>query len=716
MTDEPRSLAAGIIAAEPIETTVDEHGVITTDLAIGESVPLRETLRRHGALPLALLTILNVVDELDRVAIVTLGPEIQRSFDLSDAALGAVAGLGGLLTVAASVPLAVLADRRRRIPLVTASALLWAAFTGLTGAARNVVMLVIARLLSGLGKGAIEPVHTSLLADWYPVESRGRVLAVHRAANPIGAVIGPLLAGGIGALFGWRWAFVAAVPLTVIPALAALALREPRRGQHEEAASGTDTTVAEVELPKVPIGSAVARLLDIQSLRFMYMGIGVLGFAVVGAPVIISLYLEEVLGLGQFGRGAFFAVGAVGPLIGLPLGGMVSDRLFRRDPGWPLHLVGLAIPLWAVLLVVSLYLPGVVLVTIGWVVAGAVLGVATPAFLQLVSVTSPPAFRALSFSMFGLFLYVFGGFFGPIIMGSASDAWGPRTALSLLVAPGLLAGVLLVRGAKHVAGDIQMVIDDLRQASTARARRREGGNLVELRGIDFSYGPTQVLFGVDLDIPEGEIVALLGTNGAGKSTVLRVLTGLEHPRRGQVRFRGEDITYLEAEQILGLGIAQMPGGKAVFPGMTVEENLRVGAFTYRDDKRRVETDLAEVYERFPRLGERRRQLAATLSGGEQQMLALAKAFLTQPTLLCIDELSLGLAPSVTADLLAIVRELHERGTTIVVVEQSVNVALALATTAVFMEKGQVRYSGPAEDLRDRSDLLRSVFLQGATAS
>jgi branched-chain amino acid transport system ATP-binding protein len=147
--------------------------------------------------------------------------------------------------------------------------------------------------------------------------------------------------------------------------------------------------------------------------------------------------------------------------------------------------------------------------------------------------------------------------------------------------------------------------------------------------------------------------------------------------------------------------------------MTVEENLLVGAFTYRADRARVRSDLEDVFARFPVLGERRRQLASTLSGGEQQMLALSKAFLTKPALLCIDELSLGLAPSVTAELLAIVRELHGRGTTIVVVEQSVNVALALATTAVFMEKGEVRYAGPAEDLRDRSDLLRSVFLTGA---
>jgi branched-chain amino acid transport system ATP-binding protein len=223
----------------------------------------------------------------------------------------------------------------------------------------------------------------------------------------------------------------------------------------------------------------------------------------------------------------------------------------------------------------------------------------------------------------------------------------------------------------------------------------------------------QVLFDVSLDVPEGDIVALLGTNGAGKSTLLRVITGLGHPTRGTVRFDGQDTTYLEAEQLLSIGIAQMPGGKAVFPGLSVIENLRVGAFTFRKDTARVEREIKQVEEWFPILAERRNQPASTLSGGEQQMLAIGKAFLTRPRLLCIDELSLGLAPGVVASLLEIVREMHQRGTTIVIVEQSLNVALTLAETAVFMEKGQVRFVGPARELLERPDLARSVFLEGA---
>ena len=291
MTDVSE-LAAGIIATDPPVVVDDaDEPVERTNLAAGGTTNLRSALTLYGALPLVLLTILNLVDELDRVAMVTLGPEIQDAFHLSDAALGALAGIGGLLTVAASVPLAVLGDRRRRLPIVGVSALLWAAFAGITGMARNVGQLATARLLSGLGKGSIEPVHTSLLSDWYPIGARGRVLAFHRAANPLGGVVGPLLAGGIAAVAGWRWAFIAAVPLTVVPALMAMALREPKRGQHEEAVVVGETAAAEVDVPRVPVGTAIRRLMDIQSLRYMYIGIGVLGFAVVGAPVIITLLL-----------------------------------------------------------------------------------------------------------------------------------------------------------------------------------------------------------------------------------------------------------------------------------------------------------------------------------------------------------------------------------------------------------------------------------------
>ncbi len=717
--DVERLVGDIVVADDLIEpdapTTAPE--VVAPSGSDTDAPSLLRTIRPYGLSTLVVLTILNLVDELDRIAIVTLGPEIRDAFGLSDSALGAIAGLGGLVVVLAALPLAVLGDRRKRLPIVGITAAVWAAFAALTGLVRNTAQLAVVRLLSGVGKGSVEPVHTSLLADAYPVDVRGRVLAVHRAANPLAAIVGPLLAGGIAAIAGgaagWRWAFIGFAPLTIIPALFVLRLREPERGVQEGFGSASDGDRA---APNVRLGTAFKRLLDIRSLRYMYIGIGVLGFGLVGAPVLVSLYLEESWKLAELGRGVFFSVGSIGPFIGLVFGGKIGDRFFRHHPAWPLFLLGLAVPAWSAVVVGSLYLPQLWLVSVGWNIAGLMIGLALPAFLQLVAATAPPAFRSLAFSLFGVFLYVCGGFFGPVILGGVSDAAGPRTALSLLVIPGAIAGILLVRGARYVSGDIAMVAADMAEAQRAAASRRErrsGHNIIEIRNLDFSYGQVQVLFGVDLDVPAGEIIALLGTNGSGKSTLLRVLTGLAHPTRGQIRYQGDDITYLEAEQILELGVVQMPGGKAIFAGMTVEENLRVGTFSFRSDRARVERDIEQVYAWFPILRERHRQVASTLSGGEQQMLALGKAFLLHPKVLCIDELSLGLAPALTGELLDIVREIHRRGTTVVVVEQSFNIALSIATTAVFMEKGEVRFSGPAADLRNRPDLLRSVFLEGA---
>ncbi len=240
--------------------------------------------------------------------------------------------------------------------------------------------------------------------------------------------------------------------------------------------------------------------------------------------------------------------------------------------------------------------------------------------------------------------------------------------------------------------------------------------VLSCRDIDVSYGPVQILFGVDLEVRRGEIVALLGTNGAGKSTLLKAICGLKAPSGGTVELLGEDITGMTADRVTHKGASLMPGGKGVFPTLTVAENLRLATWLIRDDQERVEAARAEVLDLFPILRERSGQLAGDLSGGEQQMLALGSALMTRPELLMIDELSLGLAPTIVGQLLEVVDEIHRRGTTLVIVEQSVNVALNLAERAVFMEKGEFRFTGPTRDLLDRPDILRSVFIAGAEAA
>lgn len=244
------------------------------------------------------------------------------------------------------------------------------------------------------------------------------------------------------------------------------------------------------------------------------------------------------------------------------------------------------------------------------------------------------------------------------------------------------------------------------------ARQTESDHLLEVRGIDLSYGPLQVLFDIDLSIARGEVLALLGTNGAGKSSLLRAITGLTVPTAGRVMLGDHDVTALPAEERVQRGIVQVPGGKAIFPSLTVDENLRLGAFLLRKDREEVERRKAKVFDLFPILGNRLQQAAGSLSGGERQMLAIAKGLLLEPELLCIDELSLGLAPLAVDELLGVVEQLRTAGTTMLIVEQSVNIALSLTDRAVFLEKGHVRFEGASRELLKRDDLARAVFLGG----
>ena len=241
-----------------------------------------------------------------------------------------------------------------------------------------------------------------------------------------------------------------------------------------------------------------------------------------------------------------------------------------------------------------------------------------------------------------------------------------------------------------------------------------GEPILVCEGVDVSYGPVQILFGVDVEVARNEIVALLGTNGAGKSTLLKAVSQLVDPKGGRITFDGQDITHVGAVRAAKSGIVQVPGGRAVFPTLTVAEHFRAGTWLYaKDDPKVISARIEQVLDRFPRVRERWDQMAGNLSGGEQQQLALGMAFVAQPKLLIIDELSLGLAPTIVELLLNMVRAIHEQGCTIILVEQSVNVALTIAQRAYFMEKGEVRFSGPTAELLERGDILRSVFLEGA---
>lgn len=235
---------------------------------------------------------------------------------------------------------------------------------------------------------------------------------------------------------------------------------------------------------------------------------------------------------------------------------------------------------------------------------------------------------------------------------------------------------------------------------------------LDLDGVGFAYGTQTILFDLSLRVAQGEALALLGTNGAGKSTLLKVAAGLLRPGNGRIRLFGEDITGRGPDQVVRQGLVLVRGGHGVFRDLSIAENLDVQSLLLRSDRKEAAHRRHRVLELFPILARRANQKAGTLSGGQQQQLALAKAVLLEPRVLCIDELSLGLAPIVVQELLAIVRSIHASGTTIVLVEQSLNIAAELCPRAVFLEKGEVRFEGTTLHLLKRDDIARAVFLGG----
>ena len=234
--------------------------------------------------------------------------------------------------------------------------------------------------------------------------------------------------------------------------------------------------------------------------------------------------------------------------------------------------------------------------------------------------------------------------------------------------------------------------------------------MLNLDKINVYYGAIHAIKDISIEVNEGEIVTLIGANGAGKSTTLRTVSGLLKPKTGTVKFEGQDIAGLPAQGIVSLGISQVPEGRRVFANMTVMENLELGAYL-RSDKKEIKEDLKSVFERFPRLAERRGQLSGTLSGGEQQMLAMGRALMSRPRLLLLDEPSMGLAPLLVKEIFSIIKEINASGTTVLLVEQNANMALSIAHKAYVLETGRIILSGDAKELA-ASEEVRKAYLGG----
>ena len=595
---------------------------------------------RSGYAPLILLTAAALVPGTFGNGINLVGNNLKTSFHMSNASLGAVAFIAQVSQLLWAVPLALWADRGSRKVVAAVALLIFAGFGALMAISPNVWWFAFLYLAASVGTGVNNTVHNSYLSDAYPTEGRGRVFSWHNLSDPLSQTIGILIFGYVVTIaHNWRYGLL--VALAGIPlGFALFTLNEPEKGANESShilkASGMDLHSQQEKAPRVLLGSAVTRLLRVRSLYYELVAVAILGFAGTGAPLFGNLFFIDKFHLDTASRSEVYAIIGLAAFLGLPIAYVFGDRYFRRAPQRPLVIAGICITAYGGLFVLSLYVPKLwMVVTLQFLANAAVSPLAICIFLTLAA-TAPPEMRTICFAMFGVYSLVFGGFAGSVLLGAVSDAIGGLhgivVSLTMIFPVCAVGGLLLIIGSRSVRRDITLVIEDVIERYTEGKRRQAGGDIpaLQVHNLDFFYGTNQVLFDVNLEIEEGEMVALLGTNGAGKSTLLRAVSGLSHPHRGVIRIFGMNSTYLEPEQIIDEGVALLVGGKMTFPGLSVRDNLRIGGHTLRRDRAKAAAAYDEALAVFPELAERLDQPAGTLSGGEQQMLALSRVMMTTP--------------------------------------------------------------------------------------
>jgi len=729
---DPRQEQAELGLVDEVEQTREElrdQARATLGVTGDENTDkLRRLLRQYdtGVYPVFALGLLALTDLFQYYAFNVLTPDIARSLGISFGAMAGVAALRGVAVSVSPLPVAWLSQRAaRRALLCLVTAIGWSVLTLYTGLVTSMLGLMLILVADGLSSGSVAALHAPLLMDSYHPTTRVRVVSAYTAMTRFGEVVAPLLVAVLAGPLDltWRGVFIGLGIVSTLATLLSLGLRDPgygkwdtqklRKAVHEKHDDDADLQDDDVALGFWEI---CQRLMLIPTIRRLLAGLAVIGVLTAPLGVFLAFFLESRWQLQADERAVFVAYQAAASVVALLVYGSRGERLFRENPARILRSTGGALMVAILALAVGGLIPSFVGMVIAFGIFGAALGIIGPALVIGIMSIIPARMRAHAGGLLGRFTAI-GTVAGALLLGSVQTEYGSVGSIVTFLLLGGIGSLVIASAGRFINGDLDRMIDEVLEDEEIRRIEESGGKLPMLtcRGIDFSYGQMQVLFDVDFTVDQGEMVALLGVNGAGKSTLLKVISGVGLPSKGSVRFRGQDITYLDAERRVRLGITQVPGGCAVFGPMTVIENLRSFGYSVDGGRRELDRKIDECLEAFPRLAERRNSLAVQLSGGEQQMLALSKALILSPRLLVIDELSLGLAPVIVGQLLEMVKRINATGTAVVLVEQSVNIALNLVDHAYFMEKGEMKFDGRAADLLERDDLLRAVFLAGAGA-
>jgi ABC-type branched-subunit amino acid transport system ATPase component len=726
----------------------------------------------------AALGLLAAGSGLQAYALVVLGPDLARALGLAPRAIVALVVVQSIAVALAVLPVAaaVASGPRRALVCVVAGGG-WTAAMVVAALSAGAWGLVLALLAGGAAAASVPALHPSLVVDCAAPGVRVRALSAYRSAGALGAAAGAVLVVVLTDAAGltWRSVLLALGGLSLLGTLMALGLRDPGAGRLDgerlrsllgasgaraaDAALSLDPPIlaanprresqpsADRRLPKgttlrvrrrstldaahdrdssTIIGGsrlrpgvlAVARgLLAVTTVRRLLAGYVAAGALAIPLAAYVPVFLEDRWGLGLRERGAVAVAALLVTVAVLALFAGPGDRLLARGPA---TLLGLA---WWTLLAAAAALVGVVTVPLFAVTVAALcaafagLALAQTAVAAVLMTIVAPGARPHAAALGGLALVGAEAIVGIVLLGGLADELGTGATVACLAAVAAGAALVLSRGCRTADPDLAEMVDGLLDDAQADRPPAENARMsaVECRGVVVAYGHRRALDAVDLTVERGELIVVLGTNGAGKSTLLRVVSGLARPDAGAVRLGGVNVTLLDAQRRVGLGVAHVAGEGSVFDPLTVRESLALAAHAAGMRGARARTAAERALEWFPVLAARAGGRVATLSGAERQMLALGQALVRSPRLLLVDELSRGLVPAAVEQALEAVRALHAAGTTMVIVEQSADLALSLAPRALFLERGRVCFDGPSAVLRTRDDLLRPVFLAGAVA-
>jgi ABC-type branched-subunit amino acid transport system ATPase component/sugar phosphate permease len=727
--------------------------------------PFHLTRRLVGASrwPLFLLTAIYALNVTDQYVVPTLFPLLKQEFGLSDAALGILSSSYVIVVTICTVPFGYLADRRRRTRVISWGTAAWGATMIWTGLAWNYASLLLGRMSLGAWDPCDNPTSQSLLADYYPTVQRSKVMSVYQTGQLLGILLVPI-AAAMATEWGWRAPFFfLAIPAFIV-AILARRLPEPVRGQQDRLQQDLDARLTRTSIYEtMPAREAYRELFHVRTFTLMAVSsaVGSLFFGSIGtwAPTFFVRYHD--MSISQ--AATAISLLALGGLVGVLLSGWMADYLTFRGVRAGRVLVGAVARLIAFpLFILTFTLSNTPLMLLTFTFASMCL-VAPQAVLNAARADVLHAGLRGRGTAIDIVMQSVCAAIAPALVGFLADQHGLRTAFLVLVPLMGISGLLLLGALRPYVREERRLREIVRAEALADidsgdsgpdgdggggggggpvvpagppagdaggemilAESSGGANGVELvedaaaaqllvvENLDLCYGPIQVLFGVTFSIPEGGIHALVGRNGVGKTTLLSAIAGLVDGQRGRIVYRDLDLTGVPPDQRVKLGITLMAGGRSTFPTLTVQENLWMGAYPFHGSDALVNERLDAILEVFPQLGSRLRQNGGTLSGGEQQMVALGRALMAGPRLLLVDELSLGLAPRVMEQLLPVVRGIRQLGTTVIIVEQSVTVALDVADTVMFMEKGEVTSLGEAAALGNGDEIVR-MMMGGVTA-